>query len=96
MHRARLATRIEDRSGIDVVIDSDVGQLLVQVKSSKLGKEHFRQRPLLSIAVVVVRPSDSPEVLLARLVAELEPIRAQHLARQMALVPPRGARPVKA
>jgi hypothetical protein len=49
MHRARLATRIEDRSGIDIVVESDVGALLVQVKSSNAGKQHFRRRPLLGI-----------------------------------------------
>jgi hypothetical protein len=91
MHRARLATRIEDRSGIDVVIGSDVGELLVQVKSSKLGKEHFRPRPFLSIAIVVVHAADSAEAILAKLVSELEAIRAQHLARKLALKPRRGA-----
>jgi hypothetical protein len=41
MHRARLATRIEDRSGVDIVVESDVGALLVQVKSSNAGKQHL-------------------------------------------------------
>jgi hypothetical protein len=27
MHRSRRATRIEDRSGIDIVVESDVGEL---------------------------------------------------------------------
>jgi hypothetical protein len=36
MHRARPATRMEDRSGIDIVVESDVGALLVQVKSSSV------------------------------------------------------------
>jgi hypothetical protein len=91
MQRARLATRIEDRSGIDIVIESDVGALLVQVKSSKGGEEHFRPRKFLSIAIVVVRPADSAEALLARVVGELEPIRARHLANAAA-VRGRGAR----
>jgi hypothetical protein len=90
MHRARLATRIEDRSGVDIVIESDVGALLVQVKSSNAGKQHFRRRPLLSIAIVVVRAADSAEALLVKLVGELEPIRAQHLEKRLAVIPRRG------
>ena len=97
MHRARLATRIEDRSGVDIVIGSDVGTLLVQVKSSKAGKQHFRHRPLLSIAIVIVRAADSAEALLVKVVGELEPIRAQHLERRLAVTPRRGrSPPVKA
>jgi hypothetical protein len=85
MHRARRATRIEDRSGVDIVIESDVGALLVQVKSSNAGKEHFRRRPLLSIAIVVVRAADSAEALLAKVIGELEPIRARHLEMGLAV-----------
>ncbi len=85
MRSARPATPIEDRSGIDVVVESDVGRLLVQVKSSKLGKKRFRPRPLLGIAIVVVRASDSPESVLAKVVAELETIREQLLARRRAM-----------
>jgi hypothetical protein len=93
MHRARLSTRIEDRSGVDIVIESDVGALLVQVKSSMTGKQHFRQRPLLSIAIVVVRAADSAEALLVKVVGELEPIRAQHLEKAVAVRPRRGRSP---
>jgi hypothetical protein len=93
MHRARPATRIEDRSGIDIVIESDVGALLVQVKSSNAGKQYFRRRPLLSIGIVVVRTADSAEALLAKVVGELEPIRAQHLEKGLAVRPRRGRSP---
>ncbi len=79
MLRARAATRIEDRSGIDVVVVTDVGNLSIQVKSSRRGKAHFRVRPFLNVPVVVVRDSDSPNVLLDKVVAALGPIRAGHL-----------------
>ena len=85
MKRARRASRNEDRSGIDVVIESDVGDLVVQVKSSHAGKACFRERPLISIAIVIARPGDTAEVLLAKVVEGLTPIRAQHLARRAAL-----------
>jgi hypothetical protein len=73
MHRARLATRIEDRSGVDILVESDLGALLVQVKSSNAGKQHFRRRPLLSGAIVVVCG--------AKVVGQLKPIRAHHLEK---------------
>jgi hypothetical protein len=77
--RARAATRIEDGSGIDIVVVTDVGNLSIQVKSSRRGKAHFRARPFLNVPVVVVRDGDSPSVLLNKVVAELGPIRANHL-----------------
>src|SRR5258708_7558450 len=79
MTKVRRATRIEDNSGIDVVVESDVGTLLVQVKSSNLGKKHFRPRAFLGIALVVVRPADTPEALLKKVVGELEPVRELRL-----------------
>jgi len=79
MTKVRRATRIEDNSGIDVVVESDVGTLLIQVKSSNLGKKHFRPRAFLGIALVVVRPGDTPEALLKKVVGELEPVRALRL-----------------
>jgi hypothetical protein len=79
MLRARAATRIEDRSGIDVVVVTDVGNLSIQVKSSRRGKAHFRPRPFLNVPVVVVRDGDSANVLLSKVVAVLGPIRASHL-----------------
>jgi hypothetical protein len=79
MLRARRATRIEDHSGIDVVVETEVGSLAIQVKSSEGGKAHFRPRPLLNVGIVVVREDDSPNVLLNSVVSQLRPIRASHL-----------------
>jgi hypothetical protein len=70
-----------------------VGALLVQVKSSNAGKQHFRHRPLLSIAIVVVRAADSAAALLVKVVGELEPIRAQHLEKGLTVRPRRGRPP---
>src|SRR5271156_1710138 len=39
MKTARYATREEDRHGIDIVVETDVGRLFVQVKSSQRGVE---------------------------------------------------------
>ncbi len=44
MKSARAGTRAEDHEGIDVVVESDVGKLFVQVKSSRTGKAAFAER----------------------------------------------------
>jgi hypothetical protein len=49
MVSARAGTRAEDHDGIDVVVESDVGKLYVQVKSSRTGKAAFvKRRPRVS------------------------------------------------
>ncbi len=78
---ARKATPAEDHAGIDAVVESDVGKLFVQVKSSRGGKAAFLERRRSArIAVVVVRVTDSPEAVLAKVVGELAKIRAEYLA----------------
>jgi hypothetical protein len=76
----RKATKTEDRAGIDVVVESDVGKLFVQVKSSRGGKTHFEEkRRRARIAVVVAKVTDSPEGLLRKVVGELAKMRAGYL-----------------
>jgi hypothetical protein len=82
---ARRASRMEDRSGIDVVVESDVGALPIQVKSSNWGKKHFRRRPLIAVAIVVVRRADTPEMLLDKVLALLEQIRKERLQARRAM-----------
>jgi hypothetical protein len=79
MRASRLATRIEDHSGIDIVVDSDVGPLGIQVKSSDYYRKRFRERPLLGIAMVVAGSADTPEALLEKVVGALEKVRAGRL-----------------
>ncbi len=79
IRRVREALRIEDNSGIDVVVESDIGKLYIQVKSSKAGKRDFLKRTrLLRIGIVLVKDKDGPEKLLAKVVGALSPIRAQY------------------
>ena len=76
----RKATQAEDHAGIDVVVESDVGKLFVQVKSSRGGKAAFAQRRRSArVGVVVVIVTDSPEKVLAKVVGELGKIRAEYL-----------------
>ena len=80
MCAARAATREEDARGIDVVIESDIGSLYVQVKSSRRGKEAFLQRRRRAvIAVVVVRPGCTAESALAKVVGEVGKVRREVL-----------------
>ncbi len=80
MTGVRRATKAEDAAGIDVVVESDVGKLFVQVKSSRGGKAAFLERRRSArVAVVVVRVTDAPEAILAKVVGELSKIRAEYL-----------------
>ena len=83
MRSARAATRVEDHRGIDVVIESDVGNLFVQVKSSRLGKAKFeRRRRAARSVVVVVDAGDSLEAVLGRVVGEVAKVRGEYVAQR--------------
>jgi hypothetical protein len=76
MTSARAATKAEDHEGIDIVVESDVGKLFVQVKSSRRGKAKFQERRRRAqVAVVVVKAGDMPGVILQRVVGALGPVR---------------------
>ncbi len=80
MKSARAATRAEDHDGIDVVVESDVGKLFVQVKSSLRGKADFEERRRRArVAVVVVGAGDAAEKVLRKVVGELAKVRAGYL-----------------
>ena len=80
MKSARAATRAEDHDGIDVVVESDVGKLFVQVKSSRRGKADFEERRRRArVAVVVVGAGDAAEKVLRKVVGELAKVRAEYL-----------------
>ena len=80
MMSARAATHAEDHDGIDVVVESDVGKLFVQVKSSRTGKAAFAERRRRAhVAVVVVKSGDTLEEILRRVVGALAPVRKQYL-----------------
>ncbi len=61
----RPATEREDARGIDLVIETDQGQILLQVKSSLSGREAFMRNSLHdpSILIIVVDGEDSEESL---------------------------------
>lgn len=64
MKSVRLATRKEDEAGIDIVVESDVGKLFLQVKSSKGSARSFSKRPRRQHNEVIVVPIDLTETVL--------------------------------
>jgi len=79
MKSARLAAHREDHAGIDLVLETDVGQLFLQVKSSMTGKVKFESvRRKHRIAVVVVRDGDSDARVLEKVSATAGALRAEY------------------
>lgn len=72
---ARAATKAEDRKGIDVVVDTDVGMLYLQVKSSRKGAERFDPRG--KMIGVVVAGDASEKQLRRRVLGILGELRRQ-------------------
>lgn len=81
---ARRATPDENAMGIDLVVVTDVGHLLLQVKSSKVGAERWRRERIasqrrLDIAVVIVSRGLSDDSLRGRISGVLARVRAERL-----------------
>lgn len=67
IHSVRIGTPEEDRIGIDVIFDTDVGAIFVQVKGCHLALHHFnlqhitaKVRTKIHIISVIIFPSHSP------------------------------------
>jgi hypothetical protein len=76
---ARLAASREDHAGIDVVLETDVGRLFLQVKSSEWGRQKFeKRRRKADIAVIVVQSEDDDAKLLAKVSEALGELRAKY------------------
>jgi hypothetical protein len=74
----RLATKAEDACGIDVVVETDVGPLYLQSKSSPKEAQRFRQKKRSRLIVAVVVPADDA-LLLGRTRAALDVLHAEVL-----------------
>ena len=69
-----------DAKGIDFVIESDVGRLNLQVKSSRAGRESHKEKyEGKFIAVVVVDINDTSEKVLGKCIVSLGTLRKQIL-----------------
>lgn len=89
LRRARRATPREDRSGIDVIVTTrDMGDLLLQVKSSLYGARKWARRNDVRlarkrIAIVIVTPHDDKPTVLGRALAALVMLREARALRQL-------------
>lgn len=83
-HSIEHSTKKQDWSGIDAVVQTDVGALYLQIKSSQSGKNKFqsqsrRHRHPKPIAVVVVSPADSNEMIRQKGCDALKELRERFL-----------------
>ena len=68
---ARLATPEEDKNGIDIVVPTRLGDIHLQVKSSKRSARRFRATRSPKIPTVVVTPLTTPDKLRDRVFTAL-------------------------
>ena len=66
----RLATDKEDARGIDVVVETDLGKLYLQVKSSHYGAHKYRRKRPNAKTIVIIIPSEMSDDKLQNVVAD--------------------------
>lgn len=61
---SRACTEEEDARGIDVVVNTDIGEIYIQVKSSKSNAQKFlRKYPQRNVGMAIIRPQDDRETV---------------------------------
>lgn len=77
----RLGTREEDSNGIDVVVETDVGKIFIQVKSSTLGKIDFMygKHGNKNIMVIIVKDRDDEFSIRNKVLSNVGAIRSRYL-----------------
>lgn len=64
MGDVRACTEEEDERGIDVVVETDIGEIYLQVKSSYSNAQKFlRKWPQRNVGMVVIRPQDDRDTI---------------------------------
>ena len=66
----RLATEKEDARGIDVVVETDLGKLYLQVKSSHYGAHKYRRKRPNAKTIVIVIPGEMSDDKLQNVIAD--------------------------
>ena len=85
----RPPTHREDQRGIDAVVDTDVGQLHLQIKSSIIYAARFKGRPGHDrIAVVIVHTADSSSCTRRKVLQALRDLRRSRISFMTANQPP--------
>ena len=93
MNSTRRSTSQEDTQSIDVVLETNIGMLFVQVKSSRTGARHFRRkRRRAHIVIVVIEPEMSDTKIRAKVHGALGFLRRNILENRRKTQSRKGAR----
>lgn len=80
----RRATSLEDQGGIDFIFLTDIGDLYLQIKSSKVGvKSHLGKKKKKLIGCVIVKGTDSSTTIQSRIISKLAELRKQLLQNRI-------------
>lgn len=74
---ARRATPEEDAKGVDIIVDTDVGPLFLQVKSSRMYSREFERKKRSKLIAVVAVGACNPRTLRRRVRSALFMLRAR-------------------
>lgn len=75
---ARGCTFEEDGRGIDVVVETDMGDIFIQVKSSYENAQKFRRKwPQRTVGIAVIRPNDSRDTIFNKAIDAVAKQRAE-------------------
>ncbi len=82
-------THDQDMRGIDLIVNTDVGHIYIQIKSSEAGRKRFesqakRNRP---IAVVVVKHDEDDRIVRHKVLQAVAGLRQKFLAKRSARQP---------
>jgi len=72
------ATSKDDLKGIDCWIKTDVGNIKIQIKSSKTGAEEYLKKHRGDVAVVIVKVGDGSDVLCEKIISAVSPLREKY------------------
>lgn len=75
VRNVRGGTPEEDSKGIDLVFETDVGGIFLQVKSSRKGRKEFEKRGLKYVGCVVVHVGETDEEIRQKLLVETARVR---------------------
>jgi len=83
LKRVSKASPEMDKRGIDIIIETtDAGDIFLQIKSSKTGRDKFiRTHPDSNIGVVIIRDEDSDDIIRSKIVSEAGHLRSRYLGK---------------
>ncbi len=81
----RKGTEKEDSNGIDFILMTSIGDILIQIKSSVSGKKHFEMKYGYSIPVIIINDQVSDEMIITQMLNIFEvPNLTKNISQQLA------------